>query len=54
MAGTFDTFYSLSSREDQFIRLFVTQILSHIKGGNWEGTKESENGVLIMIGIQKR
>lgn len=32
MAGTFDTFYSLSSREEQLIRLFVTRIVSHIKG----------------------
>ena len=40
MAGTFDTFYSLSSREDQLIRLFVTQIVSHIKGRELGGKKE--------------
>lgn len=39
MAGTFDTFYSLSSREEQLIRLFVTQIVSHIKGRELGGDK---------------
>ena len=40
MASTFDTFYSLSSREEQLIRLFVTQIVSHIKGRELGGEKE--------------